>query len=488
MNSLELRQTDGASQVKAGDFGSRFAFQLLDEQGKVMTDLDGQVATVQLVSNDQISFETTARVEGGEVAFRFNKLVSPGRHWLEIWVGGYIFPSDRKTRLEVIRAARERQELVEGAAGDLAVLPPIRDLLGNPVSKVILHDLVVEHNNVAYPKTVHLLLPEGASIHPSQGWKWVAHAFAAEGYVLLSLSADRYSEAERVSELSVQTDKGAFPLAIEVVQHAFPQPPALETSTIVLNAANQYRAQLPLGIEGLTHAEVRQSTYWPYLETGASGLYGPEPTVTLSYHETPRESLEQVVTLRLERQHHVAELALTVRVEAPEADAPEAGIPLAGVPEADVPLADVPLADVPEADVPLADVPEAVVPEAGEDVTLSEAEVPADDVRPSPHPIRLAKSEIFLEKTSFFNDYIEISGWEGLVERVEDIRASVPHLTNLHTKIIGGEDGYPIPSVMIHLDTPNEELLTENQTFFTTLYLEHGEYRDAYPLTVHYIA
>lgn len=473
MNSLELRQTDGASQVKAGDFGSRFAFQLLDEQGKVMTDLDGQVATVQLVSNDQISFETTARVEGGEVAFRFNKLVSPGRHWLEIWVGGYIFPSDRKTRLEVIRAARERQELVEGAAGDLAVLPPIRDLLGNPVSKVILHDLVVEHNNVAYPKTVHLLLPEGASIHPSQGWKWVADAFAAEGYVLLSLSADRYSEAERVSELSVQTDKGAFPLAIEVVQHAFPQPPALETSTIVLNAANQYRAQLPLGIEGLTLAEVRQSTYWPYLVTGASGLYGSEPTVTLNYHETPRESLEQVVTLRLERQHHVAELALTVRVEAPEAD----------VPEADVPEADVPLADVPGVDVP-----EAVVPEAGEDVTLSEAEVPADDVRPSPHPIRLAKSEIFLEKTSFFTDLIDFSGWEGLVERVEDIRAFVPHLTNLKAEIIGGEDGYPNPSVNIYLVTPDEELPTENQTFFTTLYLEHGEYRDAYPLTVHYIA
>lgn len=36
MNTLQLKQTDGAVQVKAGDFGSRFAYQLLDEHGNLI--------------------------------------------------------------------------------------------------------------------------------------------------------------------------------------------------------------------------------------------------------------------------------------------------------------------------------------------------------------------------------------------------------------------------------------------------------------------
>lgn len=264
MNTLQLKQTDGAVQVKSGDFGSRFAFQLLDEQGKVMTDLDGQVATVQLVSDDQISFETTAVVEGGEVAFRFNKLVSPGKHWLEIWVGDYIFPSDRKTRLKVIKAARERQS-------------------------------------------------------------------------------------------------------------------------------------------------------------------------------------------------HEAELASTVRMEAPEADVPEA------------------------------DAPEADVPEAGEDVISSEAEVPADDVRPSPNPPKLASSVVELRASKYFAESITISGLEDYIDDLPQIvTASTPHMGSLVLEIIYPDSINPDYKIEFWENgTPSEE-----QTIFTTLYLEHGkhgEYRDAYPLTIKYI-
>lgn len=106
INSTNLKQFEGGAIVKQGDSASLFGYELLDERCKPVNELNGQNATVRIYnSKGKLTFESL--VEKTKVTFKLEKVLPIGSYLVEIVCGGYIFPSDRSTRLEVTKSAEE---------------------------------------------------------------------------------------------------------------------------------------------------------------------------------------------------------------------------------------------------------------------------------------------------------------------------------------------------------------------------------------------
>lgn len=106
LNSTNLQQFEGGAVVKQGDSASLFGYELLDERCKPINELNGQNATVRIYnSKGKLTFESL--VEKSKVTFKLEKVLPIGSYLVEIVCGGYIFPSDRSTRLEVTKSAEE---------------------------------------------------------------------------------------------------------------------------------------------------------------------------------------------------------------------------------------------------------------------------------------------------------------------------------------------------------------------------------------------
>lgn len=106
INSTNLKQFEGGAIVKQGDSASLFGYELLDERCKPVNELNGQNATVRIYnSKGKLTFESL--VEKSKVTFKLEKVLPIGSYLVEIVCGGYIFPSDRSTRLEVTKSAEE---------------------------------------------------------------------------------------------------------------------------------------------------------------------------------------------------------------------------------------------------------------------------------------------------------------------------------------------------------------------------------------------
>ena len=104
-NTLNLNQISGGNQVKQGDFGSTFSYNLADEKSREIDVFDQKTAYVNLVLNDNIVFTTTAIVDGSTVTFNIDKAIPTGLYFLEIKIDSYIFPSDRQTIILVEEGA-----------------------------------------------------------------------------------------------------------------------------------------------------------------------------------------------------------------------------------------------------------------------------------------------------------------------------------------------------------------------------------------------
>lgn len=112
-NCTNLKQFEGGRVVKQGDSASLFGFALYDENW-VPIDLDGQQATVHLVSKKgKASFSAT--VQGSKVSFKIPKVLPVENYLVEVDCAGYIFPSDQSVRVDVVQSAEEYQtaEMVE---------------------------------------------------------------------------------------------------------------------------------------------------------------------------------------------------------------------------------------------------------------------------------------------------------------------------------------------------------------------------------------
>lgn len=105
MNNTNLHQVDGGTVIKQGDKSSPLAFELRDENEKAI-DLEGKQAIVTLAKEDVILFETVVVVVENKVSFTIDKVLPVGKYVLEISCEGYVFPSDRKTKITVMAANR----------------------------------------------------------------------------------------------------------------------------------------------------------------------------------------------------------------------------------------------------------------------------------------------------------------------------------------------------------------------------------------------
>ena len=131
-NTTNLAQVDGGVRVKQGDLSSTFGFELQDENFHGITSLEGQEALITL-TKDKYCWKTKALVKDQSVSFNLDSILPNGKYRVEISAGGYIFPSDRKTyiEIEVVHTLKEldiaeevKRQLSEGGA-----CPEIPDLL-----------------------------------------------------------------------------------------------------------------------------------------------------------------------------------------------------------------------------------------------------------------------------------------------------------------------------------------------------------------------
>lgn len=304
-NTLQLKQTDGAMQVKAGDFGSRFAFQLLDEQGNLMEELNGQTAGIKLVQFDSIIYERDALVENSEVAFHFDKVLPAGKYWLEIWVDGYIFPSDRETKITVIKAAKGREETPKK-------LPPVRDLAGNPVTKVVIHDTINYYRD--YPNAAVILVNPDNTIEYADHQNISVRKTELSDVDVVTISATGQGFGETVDALEFMVAGESYRLDVEVVRTPSPTPPVLETNTIVLNAENGFKATLAL--DGLVEQEGEMVTVgiMDQENRGVSAFYNASAFVINAWNTS--ESWEAEMMLLVHHGRYADQIPITVKVEA----------------------------------------------------------------------------------------------------------------------------------------------------------------------------
>ena len=146
VNATNLARIDGGDLIKQGNLSSTFGFELLDENYRVMTSFEGQDAVV-ILTKGQRRWKTTAPVTSHSVNFNLDSILPSGKYRVEISVGGYIFPSDRDTYIEIEDSDRElvteevhalkeldiaeevKKQLAERPASEGGACPEIPDLL-----------------------------------------------------------------------------------------------------------------------------------------------------------------------------------------------------------------------------------------------------------------------------------------------------------------------------------------------------------------------
>lgn len=166
-NSVNLEQLEGGFHVKQGDSGSLFSFRLLEENGTPIN-LDGKDATIRLVDeNFNFKFEKTTKVDKDIVSFYIDQIVEIGLYTVEIWAGGYVFPSDYQVKLKVTQTSNEyipvelvnERELLEDIKKRLEELPNTTNQANQSSSylhqqSIASTEWVINHNLNRYPDPV----------------------------------------------------------------------------------------------------------------------------------------------------------------------------------------------------------------------------------------------------------------------------------------------------------------------------------------------
>ena len=150
VNTTNLARIDGGDLIKQGDLSSTFGFELLDENYGVMTSFEGQDAVITLTKG-QRRWKTTAPVTSHSVNFNLDSILPSGKYRVEISVGGYIFPSDRDTYIEIEDSDRELVTEEVHALKELDIAEEVKKQLAgrtvgeNPVGQE-LPDLLFYYN------------------------------------------------------------------------------------------------------------------------------------------------------------------------------------------------------------------------------------------------------------------------------------------------------------------------------------------------------
>lgn len=145
VNATNLARIDGGDLVKQGDLSSTFGFELLDENYRVMTSFEGQDAVITLTKG-QGKWKTTAPVTSHSVNFNLDSILPSGKYRVEISVGGYIFPSDRDTYIEIEDSDRELVTEEVHALKELDIAEEVKKQLSETQVSLEIPDLLMHYN------------------------------------------------------------------------------------------------------------------------------------------------------------------------------------------------------------------------------------------------------------------------------------------------------------------------------------------------------
>ena len=107
-NSTNLKQTRGGEVIKQGDFSSIFEYELLDYDGNKVTSLEGKNANIK-IANAKGKKTIVAVVENSRIQFKLEKILPPGIYQVEIECDGFIFPSDKSAKIDIIQSIENYQ-------------------------------------------------------------------------------------------------------------------------------------------------------------------------------------------------------------------------------------------------------------------------------------------------------------------------------------------------------------------------------------------
>lgn len=104
-NSLNLKNVNNVTSIAQKDSASTLIYELQDENNLTIFTLDNYTATIKLVKNKTVEYQTSSRIADGRIELSFGGEVSPGVYTVEVYVSvegfTYVFPSDMKTKLEI---------------------------------------------------------------------------------------------------------------------------------------------------------------------------------------------------------------------------------------------------------------------------------------------------------------------------------------------------------------------------------------------------
>lgn len=113
MNSLNLKQIDGGTNIKQGDYSSIFKFELQDENYNTINHLDGETAIVRLGVYGKTYFEKKVIVSDSIIEFNIDKILENATYELEVHVSDYVFPSDNSITITIYRNLEQLLEANE---------------------------------------------------------------------------------------------------------------------------------------------------------------------------------------------------------------------------------------------------------------------------------------------------------------------------------------------------------------------------------------
>lgn len=145
VNTTNLARIGGGDLIKQGDLSSTFGFELLDENYRVITLFEGQDAVITLTKG-QGRWKTTAPVTNHSVNFHLDSILPSGKYRVEISVGGYIFPSDRDTYIEIEDSDRELVTEEVHALKELDIAEEVKRQLSEGGACPEIPDLLMYYN------------------------------------------------------------------------------------------------------------------------------------------------------------------------------------------------------------------------------------------------------------------------------------------------------------------------------------------------------
>lgn len=107
-NSTNLKQTKGGEVIKQGDSSSIFEYELLDYDGNKFSSLDGKNAKIKIANaKGKKTIETV--VENSKIQFKLEKILPAGIYQVEVECDGFIFPSDKSAKIDIIQSIENYQ-------------------------------------------------------------------------------------------------------------------------------------------------------------------------------------------------------------------------------------------------------------------------------------------------------------------------------------------------------------------------------------------